>query len=303
MLVLIFCYDFYTYSIAKKHYLNNADNEDDVTKNSTWTLDGGYTNSSEKHPMHYSGRYEAIEVFRLKISRKTEKFTRKCHGAYRGFRVYLHSPDEVTTKHYFRVTLGTEVIVKVLPKMSIISDSLRNFDADHRQCYLPGERNLKYFKHYSQNNCRIECVSNFTFKECGCVKFNMIKNSTMRICQQKDIKCYKQVDKIYTSSDKFNRTVEAKRDCNCWPACTTLEYEFDTFTAEYDDSELDEETTSQTEEETNAVEKAFLKINFKDTSFLKLKRIEIYDSLDFLANCGGLLGELSLNQHYHDMIL
>lgn len=106
----------------------------------------------------------------------------------------------------------------------------------------------------------------------------------MSICQQKDIKCYKKVDSMFTKSDKLSSSDEAKRDCQCWPSCTTLVYDTEVLVGQNDD---------QTDfNETNATNRSYVKFSFKDTEFLKLKRVEIYDSLEFFANCGGLFGKM-----------
>lgn len=42
-----------------------------------------------------------------------------------------------------------------------------------RQCYFDEERHLKFFKVYSETNCELECIANYTLSICGCVKFSM----------------------------------------------------------------------------------------------------------------------------------
>lgn len=32
---------------------------------------------------------------------------------------------------------------------------------------------LRFYKNYTQANCEMECLSNYTKNECGCVKFSM----------------------------------------------------------------------------------------------------------------------------------
>lgn len=42
-----------------------------------------------------------------------------------------------------------------------------------RQCFFDTERQLRFFKIYTQRNCELECLANFTVKTCGCAKFSM----------------------------------------------------------------------------------------------------------------------------------
>lgn len=98
-----------------------------------------------------------------------------CRGPVQGFKVILHRPDEVpqASKHFFRVPLLQEVLVSIKPQMITTSESLRNYEPNRRQCYFSSERKLQFFKVYTQNNCELECLSNFTRNHCGCTKFSM----------------------------------------------------------------------------------------------------------------------------------
>ena len=39
-----------------------------------------------------------------------------------------------------------------------------------RGCYLKNEKPLKFFKIYTKNNCRSECLANKTLEVCGCAQ-------------------------------------------------------------------------------------------------------------------------------------
>jgi acid-sensing ion channel, other len=85
------------------------------------------------------------------------------------------------SKQFFRVPLRQEVVVSVKPNMITTSEGLvgkdwnyhqfseiKNFvitlgyAPDRRQCYFNDERNLKFFKVYTQSNCELECLANYT---------------------------------------------------------------------------------------------------------------------------------------------
>ena len=50
-----------------------------------------------------------------------------------------------------------------------------------RKCYLNNEKDLKFFKHYTKNNCEQECLAEETLKACGCVQFYMISMSVSHV--------------------------------------------------------------------------------------------------------------------------
>lgn len=101
-----------------------------------------------------------------------------CRGPVQGFKVLLHIPGEVpqVSKHYFRVPLLEEVLISIKPNMITTSENLRHYKPWERQCYFSDERQLRFFKIYTQRNCELECLSNFTLAQCGCVKFSLPSN-------------------------------------------------------------------------------------------------------------------------------
>ena len=64
----------------------------------------------------------------------------------------------------------------VQPRIMTTSDGLRSYNPQIRQCYFQGERYLRFFQVYTQRNCEVECLTNFTFTECGCVGLYMPSN-------------------------------------------------------------------------------------------------------------------------------
>lgn len=98
-----------------------------------------------------------------------------CRGPVQGFKLLLHQPGEIprVSLQYFRAPLDQEVIVAIKPDMMTTSDSLRSYHPQRRQCYFAGERLLRFYKIYTQQNCEIECLANFTLEYCKCVAFHM----------------------------------------------------------------------------------------------------------------------------------
>lgn len=152
-------------------------------KNATsWNLEDGYNNSdrnvTETYPHRVFGAGARVGLFAL-LRLFEQDLEYICRGPVQGFKVLLHTPGEIpqVSRHYFRVPLLQEVLVSVKPNMITTSDGLRHYEPNRRQCYFDSERKLKFFKVYTQRNCELECLSNFTQAQCGCVKFSLPSNS------------------------------------------------------------------------------------------------------------------------------
>lgn len=89
--------------------------------------------------------------------------------------ILLHTPGEVAqvARQFFRIPFDQEVLISIRPKIITTSDGLKHYEPHRRQCYFQKERHLRYFNIYSQTNCELECLANFTLSKCGCVKFSM----------------------------------------------------------------------------------------------------------------------------------
>jgi amiloride-sensitive sodium channel len=81
-------------------------------------------------------------------------------------------------QQHFRIPLDQAVIAAMMPTIMSTSEAIKSYQPERRQCFFPSERSLKYFKIYTQQNCQIECKTNFTMQMCGCVDFYMPRNHT-----------------------------------------------------------------------------------------------------------------------------
>lgn len=57
------------------------------------------------------------------------------------------------------------------PNMLRTNKDLRTYDPLGRQCYYETERYLRFFRVYTQRNCEMECITNYTVSKCGCSAF------------------------------------------------------------------------------------------------------------------------------------
>ncbi|XP_031628298.1 pickpocket protein 28-like [Contarinia nasturtii] len=207
-----------------------------------------------------------------------------CRGPVQGFKVLLHHPAEVPqiSKYYFRVPLSQEVLVSVKPQMITTSEKLQDYSAERRQCYFKDERQLRFFKVYTQRNCELECLSNFTKNECGCVKFSMPRDTDTPICGFDKIKCYQDAEdtlyeKVFVEGLKNVHSVAT--GCNCMPSCTSISYDADISEANFSWEELFGAFKNPLDE-FNVMGLSRLSIFFKEPHFMTLKRSELLGPTD-----------------------
>lgn len=238
---------------------------------------------------------------------------------YNDFRVFLHLPNEAIKNvmaKSFIIKIGRQTQVMLTPKMVHSSENLKSIKAEHRRCYFEGEKKLKYFKSYTENNCINECFSNFTLESCGCVSYNMLRNSTMKICQLYKNRCPEEAavrfdkGKIRHQSNNnkiiilIDVEIEIKQNCNCFTVCTSLEYDDYTISMKDDRKYFKRENKSNEliPLKENQSSFALLEISFKETHFYKIKKVQVSDLFDFLFHSFGIFGKLRDHVNYPDVL-
>lgn len=273
------------------------------SKKSNWSLEEGYGSKEiDTYPRRVLGS-GARAGFNIVLVLNHTNLDFVCRGPVQGFKFLLHTPGEIprVSKHYFRVPLKQEVLVSIKPNMMTTSPGLRDYSPHRRQCYFNEERRLKYFQVYTQNNCELECLSNYTLTKCGCVKFSMPRDDKMAICKQEKVKCYDEAEDDLLGSDLAQGVASSSDEnksgitnCDCLPACTSINYDAEISQASFDEQKVIEQYgDNMTEFEEYSM--ARLTIFFKESQFLTSKRSELYGLTDFMANCGGLMGELTFD--------
>lgn len=99
----------------------------------------------------------------------------ECRGPFHGFTVAISSPVEMIglSRRIIRVSPQEQVDISIAPVSIYSSKKIEQYKPVQRQCFNNGERQLRFFKFYGKHNCEMECLTNFTKKECGCVKYSM----------------------------------------------------------------------------------------------------------------------------------
>uniref|UniRef100_A0A182J6D0 Uncharacterized protein n=1 Tax=Anopheles atroparvus TaxID=41427 RepID=A0A182J6D0_ANOAO len=260
-----------------------------------WTLEKGYAENSDMdtYPVRVLGDGARAGLFvLLNLFSQDQDFI--CRGPVQGYKILLHSSSEYpqVSRQYYRVPLHQEVIISVKPQMITTSDGLRDYTPERRQCFFNEERHLKYFKVYTQQNCELECSTNYTLQRCGCVKFSMPRDEQTKVCGAGMIQCYNEAEDELLLEDVMylvDKTKDFRAKCNCLPACTSVQYDAEISQAGFDWSNLISAFRQSLEDDEGA-QFARLSIYFKEAQFITSKRSELYGLTDFLANCGGLLG-------------
>lgn len=140
------------------HYLNHN------MSSESWTLEKGYASTDPStYPRRVLGP-GARAGFNIVLKLTEPDLDYICRGPVQGFKILLHTPGEIprVSKQYFRVPLRQEVVVSVKPNMMTTSSGLLDYEPERRQCYFDNEKNLKFFKVYTQANCELECLADYT---------------------------------------------------------------------------------------------------------------------------------------------
>lgn len=193
-----------------------------------WTLQDGYKfNDADSFPYRALGAGFKFGLNIVLVGNKTE-MTTNCVDSTRGFKLALHSPTDVPRFdiQYSRIPYRREVLLSVDPRIIKTSSELFGYKPETRQCYFNGERKLKYFKIYTESNCELECLSNFTLKNCLCVKLGLPFNSNSKICDVKSEHCSAEAEEKWFQQS-WNQELIDSDECNCLPSCNSIEYQVD----------------------------------------------------------------------------
>ncbi|XP_058985354.1 pickpocket protein 28-like [Musca domestica] len=271
-----------------------------------WSLEEGY-NKNAPIKTYPARVLSASTTASLKVTLRvlTDNIDYCCSAGTEGYKIVLHTPSVVPlpSKRFVRISARKEVSITVKPVLLTTSNGVAVYSPDKRKCFMNHERYLRFFKNYNERNCEMECLTNFTLKECGCVKFSMPRTSDMPVCAEDKIACCNEAE------DKMLMEYSDDRDkdpCRCMPSCTSLHYDMEISQSDFNEQYIfsafgwkDAETAKWSR----------LLVHFKDNEFIARKRSELYGYADFLANCGGILGLfmgfsiLSLIEFFYHMTL
>lgn len=147
-----------------------------------WTLEKGYKTKTKdvSYPIRVFSAHKS-SALKFKLRTFDEDVEYVCRSLVPGFKVFLHTPGDVLKKNdrSIRVPFSEEIQISIIPKLITTSEGLRKYSVEKRKCLFDDENHLNFFQFYSQSNCEIECLANYTLKTCGCVKFSSPSNLNM----------------------------------------------------------------------------------------------------------------------------
>ncbi|XP_037296673.1 pickpocket protein 28 [Manduca sexta] len=256
-----------------------------------WSMEGGYEDDSTEDPYPRRGR-ENGAYLDLVITMVDDKYNldKACNSLYSGYKVYVHHPMDMPQSSLYYYAMLPEQTSSLALKFNLVtsSDEIQYYSPEVRHCYFPGERYLRYFQIYTENNCRLECLSNYTYNMCGCVGYYMPYNASDKICTIQSRQCMESVEEILAKRETGDIS---SRLCKCFPACNNIEYD-----AEITKAELNVNRFLSSEDSDTSVWDyrnytfSRLEMYFKSPRFVSMRRSELFGLTDFIANCGGLLG-------------
>lgn len=267
-------------------------NPDHGIRSNQWSLHGGYkTTETNLFPQRVmgSGLQSSLSI---QLSLKKSNLEYSCKTGVQGFRISLHRPGEVarTSNHFINIPFNHQTTISVKPMLITSNDLLDSYESSKRQCYYE-ERQLKYFKIYTQSNCELECLTEYVLRECKCVKFSMPHEKDTKICAFNEVTCYHKAESDWLLEELKNSIEKNSTNhhfCNCLPSCTSLEYEAEVSQTDFNSTEYFKVAGISVNHYQEV--DASVSIYFKDDHFISIKRTELFGITDFLANIGGLLG-------------
>lgn len=181
-----------------------------------WTLDGGYETSNES-AVPLRATEENCLMLSLKMS---EEDAMNAYLLQTRFYINFKKPNQVTsTSRPYFLPFGKEKTFTFSAKVSSYTQEFRRFAPEKRGCYFTDERQLKYFKAYTEQNCLDECLINVTLKTCDCVKFSMPRDELTPVCALgNESYCYFLLEFNFPTKDDGNPP------CGCFKTCNDIEY-------------------------------------------------------------------------------
>ncbi|XP_076270438.1 pickpocket protein 28-like [Rhynchophorus ferrugineus] len=134
---------------------------------------------------------------------------------------------------------------------------------------------------YTQQNCILECQSNYTLMNCKCVPYYLPKNKTIKYCGKSEKSC--------VDGAKGDMELESGNgsSCHCLPSC---------FFVKYKDSKSIAKLSSMVNNDipnfsSNYILKNFAAVHFYfyNSKFTKEIKRELFTFTEILSNIGGLL--------------
>ncbi|KAL7019583.1 hypothetical protein ACKWTF_011170 [Chironomus riparius] len=190
--------------------------------------------------------------------------------------ILIHGIDEVPTffkrEDVINIAPG-QLDIEATPEIVQSDKDIQKVNFNIRKCYFEGEKSLKYFNKYSEKNCIVECLTNFTLKMCNCTDPSQpFEKENYCLQNQHDRSKYCPSRALF----KFHSDENSEENCGCIPTCDSV-----TFHVKY----FYKFASKSNEVEIN------VRLNSEDA--ILFRRYQLYTFSDVVSYVGGLLGLLA----------
>lgn len=287
------CFTFNSHNASELYKENRLDQHYHVTRHNRTSLywNGVFVPNMTEEDIYPYRVLSGSEGLQVELSLHESDIDYMCSGPVQSFKILLHSAGEIPQmkKYYYRIPLDHDIVMAVRPNIVNTTKYLiENYNKDQRKCFAPNakktERELLFFKQYTQRNCQLESLTMRTLIRCKCATFGMPRFINTTICRTaSELKCVQMIEETLMKR-VLNKT---NTDYACLPACSSISYD-----AEMSMAKLDRHNYSKARKSTMELQQRFSRIfiAFKDEQFFSSRRGEVYTLIDFIANCGGILG-------------
>ncbi|KAG8258305.1 hypothetical protein J6590_032233 [Homalodisca vitripennis] len=216
-----------------------------------------------------------------------------------GFKVVLHNSVETPKMNAFATLLepGIESRMIVDPLIMTSTEQFQRIPVQKRNCVFGSERNLSFYRTYTQRNCALECEAKFTLDACNCVLYYMPKNESTRICSRTDQDCAQRALKamelrlIDDGNISASLNTSRTKACGCKPGCFAVAYKIKQSTSKLTSkNDIDKELLGEKDTTYFSKNMAVLHVFFTETQYTAHQRGELFGFTELLSNTGGLLG-------------
>ncbi|XP_055591170.1 pickpocket protein 28-like [Uranotaenia lowii] len=257
-----------TYSTASK----SAEN---------WSPEDGYVNYGvflkyyPRPAIDLSERYH----LRLKLKHNNSWVDHSC-GSTNVVTAFLHNPVDFPYKARKSISIagGSAIELKVKPSDTTTPFFMNFYCPERLQCYFQEQRQLEFFRVYSQANCELECRTKYFLAKKKCVLAHMPRGPSTKLCNN-SYQSEDPLDKEALLLARINRFPMSRyfiNTCNCLPACNEIRYN-------------SQATQLPLPDGFRFPNHSELMVRYEEDHFYGSTRTLRYALVDLIANIGGLL--------------
>ncbi|XP_063909903.1 pickpocket protein 28-like [Zophobas morio] len=233
---------------------------------SYWTFDKNYYKKNEAvYPQRLKNMIDNVVVHLESTLGYVACFTPN------EYYISLHHPGESPTLgHTITIKPEKDYNIWIKPEITIASERLKPYSPSRKKCFFSDERYLQFYKIYTEDNCKLECLANYTLTVCGCVPAYFPHNKTTKLCGRNRSGCLQKSERVMAHLESG---LTQDPVCNCLPSCNSVIY-----TWEVDSKESEYQ------------HRIVVTLQYKNVKFNVLERNELFGDVNFWSSCGGILG-------------